>query len=146
MRLFMLGCVSLVLFGCKDEERFIPLEQLCGEISQEICDARGSCCSLDPEACQLPEVERCTALLEQYVKEPTLRYDSVRAERQSSAASLVLDKCGAVPALASFFEGGAALGAPCERDSQCTTGSCAGEPRVCVDPAPVLLCPPAPTP
>jgi hypothetical protein len=67
-------------------------------------------------------------------------YDSVAAARQSQLTRSLTRQCMPAPALSSYFEGGLALGSACERGAQCQSGSCSGEPLVCVEPAVPGLC------
>lgn len=139
MRLYLLLWLPLLSWGCRDGEQFLPLSELCVELSIDLCEARATSCGGDPAACLLGEQERCMVVLTQYESEPALRYDSVAAAEQRSAARAVLE-LGAVPSLAGFFEGGAPVGTGCERDSQCASGSCALATQTCIDAVNVPLC------
>lgn len=125
----------LALFACADEEHFLPLSELCNARATDVCDARGGCCGVDPETCLKAEQDRCLLALAPYEAESALHYDSVAGARQRAAVRDIVLMCKPAPSLAGFFHGGAPLGAVCERDSQCASGSCAGEPRVCSEPA-----------
>ena len=131
----------LALVACGNDESFLAIRDLCVELATNVCEARGRCCAQDPATCRLPEEQRCRTELESYEREDTLTYDSASAGRRSSKADDALDTCGPAPSLAIFFEGGAVVGTPCERNSQCASGSCVGEPRVCTDVAAPPLCP-----
>ena len=138
------------LLGCGDDERFLSLKELCPERAVDICEARMSgCCpgaQVDPAACETEERVRCQAEVEAFVAESGLSYDAARAARQRAAVRDALDACDPVPTLAQFFEHGAPLGTPCERDVQCGSGHCEALARTCAEPVVVPLCAPlAPT-
>jgi hypothetical protein len=139
-----LGAVLATACG-DDEPRFLSFEELCPELAADICGARnGGCCAMvDMAACLAVEESVCRLGVDAYMREASLNYDSVYAATQRNAARGVLDACGSKPVLASFFEGGLALGTPCERPSQCQSGVCTGTPPVCVEATPAPLCEPS---
>ncbi|MET0286073.1 MAG: hypothetical protein ABW352_16450 [Polyangiales bacterium] len=134
----------LLLVACADDPPFLSLSTLCDDLAEDYCDARanGCCPGVDPDpgTCRMPEVERCKTQLQALTAEAALDYDSVEAADKRRAARVVTDRCGAPPTLASFFTGGLADGAPCERDAQCSGGRCTPDTRVCAQ-TPRTLCP-----
>jgi hypothetical protein len=131
----------LALFACDDGERFISLRDLCLTLADDVCEARASCCPSDPVACRAAEEQRCMAAASAYEGEASLRYDADEAARVRASSRGGLDRCETAPRLASFFQGGLAVGVTCERDAQCVTGRCGAEPRVCIDAPLEPLCP-----
>lgn len=84
----------------------------------------------------------CEVELMAIAAEPARSYDAVLADKRSNALHQAVDACGSPAPLATFFEGGLAIGSACERGAQCESGNCAGTPTVCSDPAVIALCGP----
>jgi len=141
-----LPCALVGLFfatACGDDEpRFLSLGQLCPELAADICGARnGGCCApVDMLTCQAAEEAACRESSDSFTREASLNYDSVSAAKQHELSRAALDACGPVPVLASFFEGGLPLAAPCERATQCASGTCSGAPLVCTQTADTPVC------
>ncbi|HEX5658266.1 MAG TPA: hypothetical protein VFX59_13785 [Polyangiales bacterium] len=135
-------CLLFLVAACSDDPPFQPIDTLCDELAEDICDARaGGCCAgVDPASCVQGELTRCEAELTTLEAEP-LQYDSRAAAAKRRAARTVLDSCGAPPALASFFTGGLVDGTACERDAQCSGGRCTVDSRVCAPATPTLCTP-----
>ena len=70
MRLYTLLWLPLLSLGCRDGEPFLPLTELCSELSIDICDARATLCGGDAAGCLVGERERCMAALASYEGEP----------------------------------------------------------------------------
>lgn len=116
-----------------DYSRFLSFERLCPELASDVCSARVGCCgSLDLASCETIEEQSCRVTTSSFSMEPSLAYDAVAAAAQHQASHDTLDSCGPPTPLAAFFIGGLRPGTPCERDAQCTSGACAGDPRVCL--------------
>jgi len=122
-----------------DAPAFLPLDQLCSAISEDVCDAPKGCCKVlnDGDEC----LERVNTICEQeraeLVKENALSYDGVEAARVRSAQQADVAECRAATAIAGFFEGGLTSGTACERDAQCASGACEGK---CVEGSGPALC------
>ena len=126
--------------GCRDDAPFLPLNELCSELVVDVCDARAGCCASEaPDACLQREQLAC-AEEQRALQTEQHAYDAEAAARLRTASRTRLDACEAAPALASFYQDGLALGAPCARDAQCQSGHCALEARTCSEPAPRVLC------
>lgn len=148
-RVGMLLCSSLALAACEDDPKFISIESLCTQLAVDVCEARiGACCpaETDTMACQDGVEARCKALRANFEAEaaPDRTYESERAAAQSDALRAELaalnPPCQLKPLLARFYTSGLVLGAACERDTQCESGVCAGEPKQCSDAPLVSLC------
>lgn len=142
-----LGLVASALtsFGCggDDDPKFLSFEQLCPELASDVCASRnGGCCAtgVDPVQCEKDEEATCRAAVSVFSAESGLRYDAVRAATQHEQTRNALSACGALPVLASYFQGGLLLGAPCERSSQCGSGNCSSDAHVCVESVSAPLC------
>jgi hypothetical protein len=142
---------AVITLGCggDDDPKFLSFEQLCPELASDVCAARnGGCCAtgVDPVQCAKDEEASCRTAVGAFAGESSLHYDAVRAATQHEQTRNTLSACGAMPVLASYFEGGLFFGAPCERGSQCARGSCTSDAHVCVEPVSAPLCAPPASP
>jgi hypothetical protein len=135
---------AVTLLGCGDDDpKFLSFEQLCPELASDVCAARnGGCCAtgVDPVQCGKDEEAICRSAVSLFAAESSLHYDAPRAATQHEQTRNTLSACGALPVLASYFQGGLVLGAPCERSSQCGSGRCTSDAHVCVEPVSTPLC------
>lgn len=140
---FVLAAITLL--GCgNDDPKFLSFEQLCPELASDVCAARnGGCCAtgVDPVQCGKDEEALCRAGVSLFAAESSLHYDAARAATQHEQTRNTLSACGALPVLASYFQGGLLLGATCERSSQCGSGNCTSDAHVCVESVSASLCP-----
>ena len=129
------SCVIALCFaiGCGDDTPFLPLDKLCGELAVDVCDARDGCCEPESRDACLQREQRACGPQQQSLEAEQRSYDAEAAAHLRGSARTTLDACGSAPTLASFYEGGLALGATCERDGQCQSGRCAIETHACVD-------------
>ncbi len=127
----------LLLAACGDDPAYQSLGTLCADLAEDICDARAGCC-MAMQDCVSAETARCRTQLDPLTDESSLRYNARDAAETRRTARMQLDTCGAPPALASFFRGGLADGAACERDAQCSGGACSVDTRVCATATPAL--------
>jgi hypothetical protein len=132
------------LLACKDEEdAFLPPNQLCPRLAEDICGARALCgCEQTREECEENERKQCEPLRHAFEEEDALHYHTVLAEKTRSAqASALVDACSPPLPLGHFYQGTLDDGADCERDTQCTSAYCDPATQLCASPEPVELCP-----
>jgi hypothetical protein len=144
LSLSLLTALVAGLAACGDDEAFLPLDQLCPALAEDLCTARnaGCCPMVDPVSCEATERTRCEADKAPFESDASRRYDSRAAARQLQAVRTLLDACGAPPGVATFFGNGLPVGAACERESQCASGTCSGAPGVCTELMSEPLCRP----
>jgi hypothetical protein len=143
------GLISSSLACGADEPGFLSFEQLCPELAADICGARnGGCCpvGVDPVQCAKDEEASCRSAVAAYAAESSLHYEAIMGAKQHQQTRDTLSACGALPVLASYFQGGLFLGASCERSGQCASGNCASDVHVCVESVSVPLCTLSPVP
>jgi hypothetical protein len=142
LRRSSLWLALVVSAGCADDPPFQSLSSLCADLAEDICSVRvGGCCAgTDPVTCNSSETARCNTQLAALTGENVYEFDAVEAAHTRETSRRQLDLCGSAPPLVSFFKGGLPNDAPCERDSQCSAGSCAADRRVCAAVTPAPLC------
>jgi hypothetical protein len=130
------------LSACKeDSDPFLPLEQLCPALAEDICDAQGHCdCGEVDADCQERVEQRCDLARKQFTEEAELTYDGQKADAYRDAQNAALGDCGAPLPLGGFFEGTRANDEPCDRDAQCESLSCVGDPGRCAAVVALPLC------
>ena len=137
-------CAVVALAACKDDELLLGFDQLCPFRAENICAARASCCAEGTVApdCVEQETSACTAERDRIAGvESELTYDSSAASLTLDEEEAALAQCEAPFPLESFFEGALELDEPCTRDTQCASGHCGIESKVCESAEEVTLCP-----
>jgi hypothetical protein len=133
--------VLLTACGSPDPS-FLPLDQLCPTVAEQICDARQRCgCSKESsDHCQEGIRSTCETELAAITQDASLVYDSVRADGVRDDLQAALSDCKDPFPLARFFEHVKNEGETCERDTQCESQSCDPDGQHCTAVQGVALC------
>jgi hypothetical protein len=135
--------VALAVLGAcgsgDDSDAFLPLDEVCAAYAEDVCGAQEPCCDAPADADCVKRVRAaCEPQRDRLTMEADLSYEGEHANRQRDALRAGLDDCRAPAPVASFFSGGAAQGAACERDAQCASFAC--REGKCAAPAALPLC------
>lgn len=153
-KLLMSAPLWLALACDQNDIGFVPLDTLCAEYAEAVCDGRENCCGggeLTPdeaemkrEACEREARNACEGDVAGIVEESSLSYSGERAFRRLQEMRADLLECQPGYVLGRFFDGGLRQGQACERAVECASLVCesADDTSVCSASKPSALCEP----
>jgi hypothetical protein len=142
VKAFVASALCLLAAACSgDDTPFLPLDRLCVAYAEEVCEARRNCGCPEPmETCEKRVGDACEVIRDMLNAEKGFVYDGERADRVRDQLREGLVECGPPLELSRFYVGPAKAGEACDRNSQCESLRCEGEPSVCVDADPAPVC------
>jgi hypothetical protein len=144
------SCFLLTAFaaacGSESHQKFVPFDDLCPGIAEDVCTAQQGCCDGDAGAtsadagaasCEQRVTAACDSEREKFESNAALTYDGERASDVRDQQREALAECKPPFTLGRFFEGTKKLGSACKEDSECASGRC---DETCVAAAVAPLC------